>query len=105
MIYDSQHPGGQDPGEQSLGMYDPKGQQNKEAVERFVSGLAGAAFGGIETVGNGISALWNFNKSMLNTAGQIAEPLMKPLDAMGVTEMVRRPVDAMVAGVEERVTQ
>ena len=30
---------------------------------------------------------------------------MKPLEALGVTEMVRRPMDAMVTGVEERVTQ
>jgi hypothetical protein len=84
---------------------EPKAQQNKETVERVVSGLAGAAFEGIETVGNGISAFWNFNKSVINTAGQITEPLMKPLDALGVTEMVRRPVDAMLTGVEGRVTQ
>ena len=84
---------------------EPKTQQNKETVERVVSGLAGAAFEGIETVGNGISAFWNFNKSVINTAGQITEPLLKPLDALGVTEMVRRPVDAMVTGVEGRVAQ
>jgi hypothetical protein len=81
----------------------PADQANKETVERMVSGLAGAAFEGMETVGNGISAIWNFNKAVLNTAGQIAEPLMKPLDAMGVSDIVRRPVDAVVTGVEERV--
>jgi hypothetical protein len=96
---------GPDPGGQNTVETELKVQQNKEAVERVVSGLAGAAFEGIETVGNGISAIWNFNKSVLNTAGQITEPLLKPLDALGVTEMVRRPVDAMVTGVEERVAQ
>jgi hypothetical protein len=79
--------------------------ENKEAVERMVSGLAGAAFEGIESVGSGINAILNFNKSVLNTAGQMAEPLLKPLDAMGVTSLVRRPVEAVVNGVEERVTQ
>jgi hypothetical protein len=79
--------------------------ENKETVERMVSGLAGAAFEGIETVGSGINAIWNFNKSVLNTAGQITEPLMKPFDAIGVTGLVRRPVEAVVNGVEERVTQ
>jgi hypothetical protein len=96
---------GHDPGEQNATGTEPKVQQNKEAVERVVSGLAGAAFEGIESVGNGIAALWNFNKSVLNTAGQITEPLLKPLDALGVTEMVRRPVDAVVTGVEVRVAQ
>jgi hypothetical protein len=41
----------------------------------------------------------------MRAAGQIAEPLMKPLDALGVTDLVRQPVDAMVNGVEERVAQ
>ena len=100
-----QKPAGHDPGEQTAVGIPPQVQPNKEAVERVVSGLAGAAFEGIETVGSGISALWNFNKSVINTAGQIAEPLMKPLDALGVTEMVRRPVDAVVTNVEGRVEQ
>jgi hypothetical protein len=105
MAQGSDKPIGHDPGEQNTVGTELKVQQNKEAVERVVSGLAGAAFEGIETVGNGISAIWNFNKSVLNTAGQITEPLLKPLDALGVTEIMRRPVDAMVTGVEERVTQ
>ena len=105
MTQGSQKPAGHDPGAQNIVGTAPQVQQNKEAVERVVSGLAGAAFEGIDTVGNGISAFWNFNKSVLNTAGQITEPLMKPLDALGVTEMVRRPVDAVVTGVEERVAQ
>lgn len=105
MIQGTEKPAGQDPAKQIGVGVEPKVPQNKEAVERVVSGLAGAAFEGIETVGNGISAIWNFNKSVLNTAGQITEPLMKPLDALGVTEMVRRPVDAVVTGVEERVAQ
>ena len=105
MTQGSVKPAGQDPGAQNIVGSGPQVQQNKEAVERVVSGLAGAAFEGIETVGNGITALWNFNKSVLNTAGQITEPLLKPLDALGVTEMVRRPVDAVVTGVEDRVTQ
>jgi hypothetical protein len=93
------------PESQAPGIQEPTGPENRETVERMVSGLAGAAFEGVETVGNGISAIWNFNKSVLNTAGHMAEPLMKPLEALGVTELVRRPVDAVVAGVEERVTQ
>jgi len=105
MTQGSVKPAGQDPGAQNIDGSGPLVQQNKEAVERVVSGLAGAAFEGIETVGNGITALWNFNKSVLNTAGQITEPLLKPLDALGVTEMVRRPMDAVVTGVEDRVTQ
>jgi hypothetical protein len=105
MTQSIQKPAGPDPGAQNAVETEPKVQQNKETVERVVSGLAGAAFEGIDAVGNGISAIWNFNKSMLNTAGQITEPLMKPLDALGVTEMVRRPVDAVVTGVEERVAQ
>ena len=105
MTQGSVKPAGQDPGAQNIVGSGPQVQQNKEAVERVVSGLAGAAFEGIETVGNGITALWNFNKSVLNTAGQITEPLLKPLDALGVTEMVRRPMDAVVTGVEDRVTQ
>jgi hypothetical protein len=80
-------------------------QGSKETVERMVSGLAGAAFEGMETVGSGINAIWNFNKSVLNTAGQIAEPLLKPLDAIGVSDLMRRPVEAVVTGVEERVSQ
>lgn len=98
-------PKGQAPAKQIEVGAEPKVPQNKETVERVVSGLAGAALEGIETVGNGISAIWNFNKSVLNTAGQITEPLMKPLDALGVTEMVRRPVDAVVTNVEVRVAQ
>ena len=105
MTQGSMKPAGHDPGAQNIVGTGPQVQQNKEAVERVVSGLAGAAFEGIETVGNGITALWNFNKSVLNTAGQITEPLLKPFDALGVTEMVRRPVDAVVTGVEDRVTQ
>lgn len=79
--------------------------EEQETVARVVSGLAGAAFEGIETVGSGVSALWNFNKRALNTAGQIAEPLLKPLDAIGAGDLVRRPVEAVVNGVEERVAQ
>ena len=105
MTQGSEKPAGPEPGIQNATGSPAQVQQNKEAVERVVSGLAGAAFEGIETVGNGITALWNFNKSVLNTAGQITEPLMKPLDALGVTEMVRRPVDAVVSGVEDRVAQ
>ncbi len=105
MTQGSVKPTGQDPSAQNAVGGGPQVQQNKEAVERVVSGLAGAAFEGIESVGSGIAALWNFNKSVLNTAGQITEPLLKPLDALGVTEMVRRPVDAMVTGVEVRVAQ
>jgi hypothetical protein len=100
MTYSANTPESQAPGSQG-----PTGPENRETVERVVSGLAGAALEGVETVGNGISAIWNFNKSVLNTAGQMAEPLMKPFDALGVTEMVRRPIDAMVTGVEGRVTQ
>ena len=105
MTQSSQKPAGHDPGIQNVVGAEPKVQQNKETVERVVSGLAGAAFEGIDAVGNGITAIWNFNKSVINTAGQITEPLLKPLDALGVTEMVRRPVDAVVTGVEERVAQ
>jgi hypothetical protein len=80
-------------------------QSDRETVERLVSGLAGAAFEGMDAVGSGITAIWNFNKSVLRTAGQIAEPLKRPLDALGVSNIVRQPVEAVVNGVEERVAQ
>lgn len=80
-------------------------QDNQKAVERVVTGLAGAAFEGLETVEGGISALWNFNKSVLRSVGQATEPLRKPLDALGVTEMMQRPVEALTKGMEDTVTR
>lgn len=77
----------------------------QKTIERTVSGLAGAAFEGMEAVGGGISALWNFNKSVLNTVGQVTEPLRKPLDVLGVTELVQRPVEAVTHNVEETVAR
>jgi hypothetical protein len=82
----------------------PKPNEQK-MIERTVTGLAGAAFEGIEAVGGGITALWNFNKSVLNTVGQATEPLRKPLDALGVTELVQRPVEAVAHNVEETVAR
>ena len=87
------------------GELDNQEQNNQRGVERVVTGLAGAAFEGLETVESGISALWNFNKSVLRSVEQAAEPLRRPLDALGVTEMVQRPVDAITKGVEETVAR
>lgn len=80
-------------------------QDNQLSVERLVTGLAGAAFEGIETVSGGISAVWSFNMSVLRTVGQVAEPLRRPLDAIGVTELVQRPVEAMAQNVEQTVAR
>lgn len=80
-------------------------QDNRAAVERAVAGLAGVAFEGMEAVGGGLTALWNFNKGVLHTVEQVAEPLRKPLDALGVTQLVQRPVEALAQNVEETVTR
>lgn len=84
---------------------DKSGSDRQKAVERVVTGLAGAAFEGLETVEGGVAALWNLNKAVLRTAGRAAEPLRKPLDALGVTELVQRPVEAITQNVEETVTR
>ena len=44
------------------GELDNQEQNNQRGVERVVTGLAGAAFEGLETVESGISALWKFEK-------------------------------------------
>ena len=80
-------------------------QDNRAAVERAVAGLAGAAFESVETVGSGISALWNFNKRVLHTVEQATEPLRKPFDALGVTQLVQRPVEAIAQNIEETVAR
>ena len=79
------------------------GSDRHKTVERVVTGLAGAAFEGLETVEGGVAALWNLNKAVLRTAGKATEPLRKPLDALGVTDLVQRPVEAIAQNLEERV--
>lgn len=81
------------------------GQDNRAAIERTVAGLAGAAFEGMETVGGGIAALWNFNKGVLRTVEQATEPLRKPLDSLGVTQLVQRPMEALAQNVEGTVAR
>lgn len=81
------------------------GLDRQKTVERVVTGLAGAAFEGLETVEGGVAALWNLNKAVLRTAGKVTEPLRKPLDALGVTELVGRPVEAIAHNVEETVAR
>lgn len=84
---------------------DRGGADRQQAVERVVTGLAGVAFEGLETVEGGVAALWNLNKAVLRTAGKVTEPLRKPLDALGVTDLVQRPAEAIAQNVEETVAR
>jgi hypothetical protein len=60
----------------------------------------GAALQGVDVVENSVTAVWNLNETIWNKAEQVTEPLRKPLDALGVTDLVRRPVDAVATRVE-----
>jgi len=78
-------------------------EKPRTTIERVSNGAVGVAVEVQEAFLGSLSAVWNFNKRVLDRAEQVAAPLLKPLDEMGVTDLVRRPVAAMTTRVEETV--
>lgn len=62
--------------------------------------VVGATMQGVDAVEGSVSVVWNFNEAVWNKAEAVTGPLIKPLDALGVTGLVRRPVDAVATRVE-----
>lgn len=83
-------------------MPNPKDPQ-RSTIDRVADLVLGTAFQSIETIEHGVFAVLRFNQSVLRTAGQVVEPLLKPLDALGVTDMVRKPAEALTITVETSV--
>jgi hypothetical protein len=67
---------------------------------RLFDMVVGATMQGVDAVEGSVSAAWNLNAAIWNKAEAVTEPIMKPLDALGVTDLVRRPVDAVATRVE-----
>ena len=80
-------------------------EQARSPVSRLVDGVFGAALEAQDAVAGGLTALWDVNKRMLETTEKLAAPVLAPLDALGVTNFVRQPVQAVAEQVEATFTQ
>lgn len=79
----------------------PASNQSSRSLHLRLFDLAvGATMQGVDVVENSVAAVWSVNERIWNTAEQATEPLRKPLDALGVTDLVRKPVDAVATRVE-----
>ncbi|HHW88088.1 MAG TPA: hypothetical protein GX400_18005 [Chloroflexi bacterium] len=69
--------------------------------------VAHLAIGSVLTAGDlvdeGVTAVWSVNRRVLTTVERVAEPLLAPLDAVGVTQIVRQQVTSITTAVETMV--
>ena len=72
---------------------------------RLARGLVGAAMGTVGLVGDGLSTAQAVNKRVIKAAEVVTAPIRKPLDALGVTELAMRPVNAVTKRVDSTVNQ
>ena len=72
---------------------------------RLARGLVGAAMGTVGLVGDGLSTAQAVNKRVIKAAEVVTAPIRKPLDALGVTELAMRPVNAVTERVDSTVNQ
>jgi hypothetical protein len=79
-------------------------EQARSPVSRLVDGVFGAALEAQDAVAGGLTALWDVNKRVLETTEKLAAPLLAPLDALGVANFVRQPVQAAAEQVEASFT-
>lgn len=64
---------------------------------------AGAAAATAGLVDQGLSAAWEINKGAVKAAGAVAGAVAAPLDALGVTDLVAQPVQAVTGRVADTV--
>lgn len=76
-------------------------EKQRPTLERVTVSAFGVAVEMQEALFSGLGAVWNLNKRVLSTAEQVAAPILKPLDNLGVTELVRRQTTAITLRVEE----
>jgi len=82
---------------------DESQKDSRSLLARASSVALGAAFTASGMVEGGVSTAANVAKGALNVAEAGTRPLRAPLDAMGVTDLVKTPVDAVAGRVESAV--
>ena len=70
---------------------------SESPTERAIDGVVGAASQTQGLMRKGFSRAWGINKRILNAA---ATPIRAPMDAFGVTDLARGPVDALTTRVQ-----
>ena len=75
-------------------------EKRPSLFSRMASVAIGSALAAGGILEEGLSAALTANRRVWDTVERVAEPLTAPLDALGVTDLVRRPVAAMTTRVE-----
>ena len=73
----------------------------RSILGRLTNLAIGTALTAIEVVDDGLAAVADANRRVWETVDRVAEPLVKPLDEMGVTAAVKKPVSAVTDRVEQ----
>lgn len=73
----------------------------RSILGRLTSLAIGTALTAVEVVDDGLAAVADANRRLWETVDRVAEPLVKPLDDMGVTAAVKKPVSAVTDRVEQ----
>lgn len=69
--------------------------KKRSAVGRLASMALGTAFAIGDAVEEGVTTAASVTKGALHVADQVTAPIRKPLDAIGVTDLVKAPVEAV----------
>lgn len=79
-----------------------KSSRGRSSILGRITNLAiGTALTAVEVVDDGITAVLDVNRRVLDTVDRVTEPLVKPLDDMGVTAAIKKPVAAVTERVEQ----
>ncbi|MBK8051173.1 MAG: hypothetical protein IPK16_31170 [Anaerolineales bacterium] len=76
-------------------------ETDRTPITRAGDALIGAAVEVEQVVSGGIAAVFGLNKRLW----KVTEPLRAPFDALGVTELVTKPVEAVATRVESTVVR
>ncbi len=75
--------------------------RRRSILGRLTNLAIGTALTAVEVVDDGLAAVADANRRVWETVDRVAEPLVKPLDDMGVTAAVKKPVAAVTDRVEQ----
>mgnify|MGYP003382397566 CR=1 FL=1 len=77
----------------------PSGRRS--ILGRLTNLAIGTALTAVEVVDDGMTAVADANRRVWETVDRVTEPLVKPLDDMGVTAAIKKPVTAITDRVEQ----